>query len=90
MSKSKIVILGAGYGGLRTLRKLQQSNIDAEIVLVNKNDYHHETTWLHEAAAGTIEPEKLMYSIDKVVNKSKTTFIQDTVEKSTKTKKQLP
>lgn len=87
MSKSKIVILGAGYGGLRTLRKLQQSNIDAEIVLVNKNDYHHETTWLHEAAAGTIEPEKLMYSIDKVVNKSKTTFIQDTVEKINKDEK---
>lgn len=87
MSKSKIVILGAGYGGLRTLRKLQQSNINAEIVLVNKNDYHHETTWLHEAAAGTIEPEKLMYSIDKVVNKSKTTFIQDTVEKINKDEK---
>lgn len=87
MSKSKIVILGAGYGGLRTLRKLQQSNIDAEIVLVNKNDYHHETTWLHEAAAGTIEPEKLMYSIDKVVNKSKTTFIQDTVAKINKDEK---
>lgn len=49
MSKPKIVILGAGYGGLKTLRKLQQRNLEAEIVLVNKNDYHHETTWLHEA-----------------------------------------
>ncbi|MCB2660476.1 FAD-dependent oxidoreductase, partial [Listeria monocytogenes] len=63
MSKPKIVILGAGYGGLKTLRKLQQRNLEAEIVLVNKNDYHHETTWLHEAAAGTVEQEKLMYPL---------------------------
>ncbi|EAD1456614.1 NAD(P)/FAD-dependent oxidoreductase [Listeria monocytogenes] len=87
MSKPKIVILGAGYGGLKTLRKLQQRNLEAEIVLVNKNDYHHETTWLHEAAAGTIEPEKLMYPLDKVVNNTKTTFIQDTVVKINKDEK---
>ncbi|WP_163654707.1 NAD(P)/FAD-dependent oxidoreductase [Listeria sp. PSOL-1] len=81
MSKTKIVILGAGYGGLKTLKKLQHENLDAELVLVNKNDYHHETTWLHEAAAGTLDPEKLIYPIEKVVDSKKSTFIQDTVVK---------
>lgn len=88
MSKPKVVILGAGYGGLKTLRKLQQANTGAEIVLVNKNDYHQETTWLHEAAAGTLEPEQLVYPISKVVDTSKTTFIQDevvTINKDSKT-----
>ncbi|CAM4268299.1 NAD(P)/FAD-dependent oxidoreductase [Listeria booriae] len=84
MSKPKIVILGAGYGGLKTLRKLQQLNVEADLVLVNKNDYHHETTWLHEAAAGTLDADKLMYPIAKVVNPTKTTFIQDTVKKINK------
>ncbi len=87
MNKPKIVILGAGYGGLKTLRKLQNSNTGAELVLVNKNDYHHETTWLHEAAAGTLEPEKLMYPLDKVIDPNKTTFIQDTVVKINKEEK---
>ncbi|WP_088809815.1 MULTISPECIES: NAD(P)/FAD-dependent oxidoreductase [Listeria] len=87
MNKPKIVILGAGYGGLKTLKKLQNSNADAELVLVNKNDYHHETTWLHEAAAGTLEPEKLVYPLDKVIDPSKTTFIQDTVVKINKEEK---
>ncbi|WP_099222816.1 NAD(P)/FAD-dependent oxidoreductase [Listeria costaricensis] len=87
MSKPKVVILGAGYGGLKTLKKLQQANLNAEFVLVNKNDYHHETTWLHEAAAGTLEPEKLIYPISKVVNPAQTTFIQDIVEKINKDEK---
>lgn len=87
MSKPKVVILGAGYGGLKTLRKLQQANTGAEIVLVNKNDYHQETTWLHEAAAGTLEPEKLVYPISKVVDSNKTTFIQDEVVKINKDEK---
>lgn len=87
MNKPKIVILGAGYGGLKTLKKLQHANTGAELVLVNKNDYHHETTWLHEAAAGTIEPEQLIYPLDKVIQPSKTTFIQDTVVKINKDEK---
>jgi len=42
MKKPKIVILGAGYGGIMTIVNLQKKlgASDAEIVLVNKNDYH--------------------------------------------------
>ncbi|MCL1631412.1 NAD(P)/FAD-dependent oxidoreductase [Sporolactobacillus sp. CPB3-1] len=79
MSKKRIVILGAGYGGLRTLKKLQKIRPDAELMLIDKNDYHCETTALHEVAAGTSNADEICYSLDLVVDRSQTSFIQDVV-----------
>lgn len=82
MKKPKIVILGAGYGGLMTAVKLQkQVGVnEADIVLVNKNDYHYETTWLHEASAGTLHHDRVRYEIRDVIDRHKVEFIQGTVE----------
>jgi NADH:ubiquinone reductase (H+-translocating) len=81
LSKPKIVILGAGYGGLMTATRLQKlvGVNEADIVLVNKNDYHYETTWLHEASAGTLHHDRVRYGIQDVIDRSKVEFVQDTV-----------
>nr|WP_263325010.1 NAD(P)/FAD-dependent oxidoreductase [Neobacillus sp. Marseille-Q6967] len=81
MRKPKIVIVGAGYGGLMTTVRLQKliGVNEADIVLINKNDYHYETTWLHEASAGTLHHDRVRYDISDVIDKSKVDFIQDTV-----------
>jgi NADH:ubiquinone reductase (H+-translocating) len=80
--KPKIVVLGAGYGGLMTVTRLQKliGGNDAEIILVNKNEYHYETTWLHEASAGTLHHDRVRYDINKVINRSKVQFIQGCAE----------
>ncbi|MBM7586229.1 NADH dehydrogenase [Bacillus pakistanensis] len=82
MRKPKIVVLGAGYGGLMTVTRLQKqlSHDEADIVLINKNDYHYETTWLHEASAGTLHHDRVRYDISEVINRSKVNFVQATVE----------
>lgn len=81
MEKTKIVIVGAGYGGLATAvtlqRKVKADNVD--ITLINKNDYHYETTWLHEAAAGVISANDVCYEIEPLL-KEAVTFVQATVE----------
>lgn len=81
LSKPKIVILGAGYGGLMTATRLQKlvGVNEVDIVLVNKNDYHYETTWLHEASAGTLHHDRVRYGIQDVIDRSKIEFVQDTV-----------
>lgn len=81
MKKPKIVVLGAGYGGLLTAVRLQKAlhSNEAEVVLVNKNDYHYETTWLHEASAGTLHHDRVRYPISSVIDRNKTEFIQDSV-----------
>lgn len=80
LRKPKIVILGAGYGGLMTAVRLQKlvGSHEADIVLVNKNDYHYETTWLHEASAGTLHHDRVRYRIHDVIDHNKIKFIQDT------------
>ncbi|KAF0821484.1 NAD(P)/FAD-dependent oxidoreductase [Cytobacillus firmus] len=80
MRKPKIVILGGGYGGLMVATRLQKSvgTNEAEIVLVNKNDYHYETTWLHEASAGTLHHDRVRYDIKDVIDRNKVEFVQGT------------
>ncbi|ANQ63743.1 NAD(P)/FAD-dependent oxidoreductase [Staphylococcus equorum] len=81
--RKKVLVLGAGYAGLQTITKLQKqiSADEAEITLINKNDYHYEATWLHEASAGTISYEDLLYPVESVVNKDKVNFVKAEVTK---------
>lgn len=83
MKRPTILVLGAGYGGLMTVTNLQKKLgvNEAEIVLINKNSYHYESTWLHEAAAGTLEPNEVRYEIKDVIDQSKVDFIQAEVTK---------
>src|SRR5690606_28481026 len=83
MKRPKIVVLGAGYGGLMTVTRLQKqlSSNEADIVLVNKNDYHYETTWLHEASAGTLHHDKVRYDVSSVIDSGKVQFVQATALK---------
>lgn len=81
MNKPHIVILGAGYGGIMTTIKLQKSlgMNEAKITLVNKNDYHYQTTWLHENAAGTLHHDRTRIPIRDLIKLDRVDFIQDTV-----------
>src|SRR5690625_215033 len=81
MNKPKIVILGAGYAGMMTAKRLTEnlSTDEAEIVLVNKHNYHYQTTWLHEVAAGTINHNQARIMISDVINPNRVRLIYDQV-----------
>lgn len=76
---TEVVILGAGYAGLRALGVLQKSKEDIHVTLVDRNDYHYEAADLHEVAAGTQDQERILFDIDDVVKNDKTTFIKGNV-----------
>ncbi|GED58414.1 NAD(P)/FAD-dependent oxidoreductase [Brevibacillus formosus] len=82
MGTPKILILGAGYGGLLTTLQLQKklNYNEAEITLVNKHNYHYITTWLHEPAAGTAPADHARVSLDGILNKDKVNFVKGTVQ----------
>lgn len=78
----KIVVLGAGYAGLKTVVLLQKKlKGEGRIVLVDRNTYHYEATDLHEVAAGNLPPAKISYQVSDLINSKVTTFIQDEVVK---------
>ncbi|WP_134682506.1 NAD(P)/FAD-dependent oxidoreductase [Brevibacillus migulae] len=82
MSTPKIVILGAGYGGLLTALGLQKklNYNEAEVTLVNKHTYHYLTTWLHEPAAGTSSADHARVELDRIVDMQKIKFVKGAVQ----------
>lgn len=91
LRKPKIVVLGAGYGGLMAVTRLQKAIgvNEADLTLVNKNDYHYETTWLHEASAGTLHHDKARYQVKDVIDNSRVKFVKDTVVSINKDEKKI-
>ncbi|MPQ24275.1 FAD-dependent oxidoreductase [Bacillus paralicheniformis] len=91
MNKPKVVVLGAGYGGLMTVTRLVKKIgvNEADVTLVNKHNYHYETTWMHEASAGTLHHDRCRYQIKDVINTSRVNFVQDTVKKIDKEGKKV-
>ncbi|MCE4955782.1 NAD(P)/FAD-dependent oxidoreductase [Macrococcoides caseolyticum] len=87
--RKKVVVLGGGYAGLQTVTKLQKlvSAQDCDITLINKNEYHYEATWLHEASAGTRAYQDCLYPIASVLNHSKVDFVVGEVTKINKDEK---
>lgn len=77
----KIVILGAGYGGILTALRLQKelNYNEADVTLVNKHDYHYFTTHLHMPAAGTDKPENARVNISTLIDEFKIDFVKSTV-----------
>lgn len=89
--KPKIVILGAGFAGMMTTKNLikKLGAADAEITLVNKHNYHHITTWLHEVAAGTMNPNQARVMIEDVIDSKRVHFVYDTVKEVKKEEKRI-
>ncbi|MBE3595700.1 MAG: NAD(P)/FAD-dependent oxidoreductase [Hydrogenibacillus sp.] len=81
MGTPKIVILGAGYGGLMTATSLVRTleYNEADVWLVNKHDYHYVTTHLHEPAAGTAKDDKVRIPLKDVLDFDRIHFRQGTV-----------
>lgn len=90
MPDNKIVILGAGFGGLTAaieLGKLVKSGrLEADIILVDKNPYHTYTPTLYEAAATSKDVANYLnlksivtMPIDKIIKDLPIKFINDEV-----------
>lgn len=82
MAKTKIVILGAGYGGIITSRELEKKlndGDDVEVTLINKHEYHYIATRLHKIGAGTTNDDKVVLKINDLLKTDKVKFKRGTV-----------
>ncbi len=65
----RIVIVGAGYSGVLTAKKLEKrfrKNSDVTITIIDKNPFHTMLTELHEVAAGRVDEESIRISLKRV------------------------
>ncbi len=64
-----ILIIGAGYAGVLTAKKLAKrfkKNEDVSITIVDKNPFHTMLTELHEVAANRVEEDSIKLSLKKI------------------------
>ncbi|HHW15380.1 MAG TPA: NAD(P)/FAD-dependent oxidoreductase [Firmicutes bacterium] len=83
MSKTRIVVLGAGYGGLTCLLALSRRlrSREAELVLVNKHEYHQFITELHKPAAGSADSEYIRIPLGHILGRGRARLVKATVER---------
>lgn len=80
--EKKIVILGAGYAGILTAKKLAKKlrkREDVNITIIDKNPFHTMLTELHEVAANRVDEDSIKISLKKVFAGRKVNVKVDTV-----------
>ena len=66
-SMRRVVIVGAGFGGLRAARTLAGKNLD--VLLVDRNNYHLFQPLLYQVATAGLEPENIAYPIRAAIRR---------------------
>jgi len=67
--RTRIAVLGGGYGGVEAAKKLYKHfkrNDNVEVSLIDRNPYHTLMTELHEIAGSRTEPEAVQVSFRKI------------------------
>lgn len=80
--KNKIVIVGAGYAGILTAKKLAKKfkkDDQISITLIDKNPFHTMLTELHEVAANRVDEDSIKISLKRVFAGRKVDVKLDTV-----------
>ncbi|BCL37239.1 NAD(P)/FAD-dependent oxidoreductase [Nostoc sp. MS1] len=68
MRNRRVVIVGAGFGGLQAAQSL--ANSGADVLLIDRNNYHTFVPLLYQVATGQIEPEYIAYPIRTILRGS--------------------
>ncbi len=70
----RIVIVGCGFGGLTLAKEL--SRLNAEILMVDKHNYHTFQPLLYQVATGGLEADNIVYPVRKIFRKMNNVFFR--------------
>src|SRR5881397_2481227 len=64
-SRPRVVVVGAGFGGLWAARALSRS--PADVLLIDRNNYHTFLPLLYQVAAAELEPGDIVYPVRSIL-----------------------
>ena len=68
MPRPKVVIIGAGFGGLECAKRLSGKPVD--VLLLDRNNYHLFTPLLYQVASSLLNPSDIAYPVRGVFRRS--------------------
>jgi NADH dehydrogenase len=69
-----VVVCGAGFGGLWAARTLARSGASADVLLVDRNNYHTFFPLLYQVAAAELTPSDIAYPVRSILRGSGVRF----------------
>lgn len=85
--QKRVVIIGAGFGGLTLARKLAK-NPAFQVVLIDKNNFHQFQPLFYQVAMAGLEPSSIVFPLRKIFQKNKNVFVRVTEVQSVDTQHQ--
>jgi NADH dehydrogenase len=73
-SQERIVILGAGFAGLKLARSLAGTNY--QVVLIDQNNYHQFQPLFYQVAMAGLEPSSISFPLRKIFQKATNILIR--------------
>ncbi len=66
-SRPRVVIVGAGFGGLAAARELADASVD--VLMINRTNYHGFWPLLYQVATAGLEPESIAYPVRAILRR---------------------
>lgn len=82
--QKRIVIVGAGFGGLALAQKL--CKYDVQVVLIDKNNYHQFQPLFYQVAMAGLEPSSIAFPIRKIFQHKNNVHVRITEVQAVDTK----
>ena len=74
--QKRVVIVGAGFGGLALAKRLSNKNF--QVVLIDRNNYHQFQPLFYQVAMSGLEPSSISFPLRKAFQKAKNVSIRVT------------
>ena len=71
--RARIVVVGGGFGGLQAVRALNRA--DAEITLIDRNNYHLFQPLSYQVATGALSPGEIAVPLRRIVRRQRNTHV---------------
>jgi NADH:ubiquinone reductase (H+-translocating) len=66
-ARPRVVIIGAGFGGLNAARELGGQDVD--VLMIDRNNYHGFWPLLYQVATAGLEPESVAYPVRAIIRR---------------------
>ena len=73
-TKKRIVIIGAGFGGMTLAKKLDKNKF--QVVLIDRNNYHQFQPLFYQVAMAGLEPSSISFPLRKAFQNNKDVIIR--------------